>query len=191
MSRIDETMDALAGAKYFSTLDLASGYWQVERDERDREKSACVPPQGRLYEFMVMPFGLSGAPSTFQRIATLAGLQWEICLIYLDDVIVDSSTFDDHIKALQLVFERFKQAGLKMQPSTFQFVSRKVSCLGHLVSEHGVETDPHKVKAVKEWPIPLDVSELRQFLGLATYYRKVIKDFAKIATPLNTLLQKQ
>ena len=190
--RIDETLDALAGAKYFSTLDLASGYWQVELKEEDREKSAFVTSKG-LYEFNVMPFGLSGAPGTFQRLmeAVLAGLQWEICLAYLDDVIVFSKTFEDHLKNLRLVFNKMREAGLKMKPKKCKFCLREVSCLGHIVSDRGVKTDPSKVADVRDWPTPRSPEDVRRFMGLASYYRRFIKDFAKIAVPLNNLLQKQ
>ena len=190
--RIDETLDALAGAKYFSTLDLASGYWQVELKEEDREKSAFVTSKG-LFEFNVMPFGLSGAPGTFQRLmeAVLAGLQWEICLAYLDDVIVFSKTFQGHLENLRLVFDRMREAGLKMKPKKCKFCLREVACLGHIVSDQGVKTDPAKVADVREWPTPRNQEDVRKFMGLASYYRRFIKNFAQIAAPLNNLLQKQ
>ncbi|MES9880251.1 MAG: RNase H-like domain-containing protein [Sedimenticola sp.] len=189
--RIDETLESLAGSKYFSTLDLASGYWQVELDPKDREKSAFVTPYG-LYEFNVMPFGLSGAPGTFQRLmeAVLAGLQYEVCLVYLDDVIVFSANFDDHLTRLRLVFDKFREANLKMRARKCRFVRDRVTCLGHVVSAEGIATDTSKTSAVANWPQPRNVSEVRQFLGLASYYRKFVRNFAEIAAPLHKLLLK-
>jgi len=118
LPHIDETLDALSGAKVFSTLDLASGYWQVEMDAADCEKTAFATRHG-LFEFQVMPFGLCNAPGTFQRLMefVLAGLQWQTCLVYLDDVIVYGQDFDEHLERLREVFNRFRQAGLKLKPS--------------------------------------------------------------------------
>ena len=191
LPRIDDTLDALAGAKMFSTLDLASGYWQVELDPDDREKTAFVTHQG-LYEFNVMPFGLCNAPSTFQRLMefVLTGLQWSVCLIYLDDVIIFSKNFDDHLRRMEEVFGRLREAGLKLKPQKCRFLQKEVTYLGHVVSENGVSTDPSKVSKILDWPIPRNVSELRSFLGLASYYRRFIKDFAKIAVPLHRLTEK-
>ena len=191
LPRIDDTLDALAGAKMFSTLDLASGYWQVELDPDDREKTAFVTHQG-LYEFNVMPFGLRNAPSTFQRLMefVLTGLQWSICLIYLDDVIIFSKNFDDHLRRMEEVFGKLREAGLKLKPQKCRFLQKEVTYLGHVVSENGVSTDPSKVSKILDWPIPRNVSELRSFLGLASYYRRFIKDFAKIAVPLHRLTEK-
>eukprot|EP00118_Oscarella_pearsei_P023612 m.284268 g.284268 ORF g.284268 m.284268 type:complete len:434 (+) comp40678_c0_seq9:2291-3592(+) len=119
LPRIDETLESLGGAKYFTTLDLASGYWQVEMEPRDAQKTAFSTGRGQ-YEFTVMPFGLCNAPATFQRLMeyVLAGLQYEQCLIYLDDVIVFGSDFGEHLERLRNVLERFKDAGLKLQPAT-------------------------------------------------------------------------
>ena len=192
LDRIDDTLDALAGAKMFSTLDLASGYCQVELDPDDREKIAFVTHQG-LYEFNVMPFGLRNAPSTFQRLMefVLTGLQWSICLIYLDDVIIFSKNFDDHLRRMEEAFGRLREAGLKLKPQKCRFLQKEVTCIfGHVVSENGVSTDPSKVSKILDWPIPRNVSELRSFLGLASYYRRFIKDFAKIAVPLHRLTEK-
>ena len=118
LPHIDETLDALAGAKVFTTLDLASGYWQVEVDVADRERTAFTTSHG-LFEFQVMPFGLCNAPGTFQRLMefVLAGLQWQTCLVYLDDVIVYGRDFDEHLERLREVFQQFRQAGLQLKPS--------------------------------------------------------------------------
>ena len=137
----------------FSTLDLASGSWQVELDPHDREKTAFVTHQG-LYEFNVMPFGLCNAPSTFQRLMefVLTGLQWSICLIYLDDVIIFSKDFDDHLRRMEEVFGRLREAGLKLKPQKCRFFQKEVTYLGHVVSENRVSTDPSKVSKILDWP---------------------------------------
>ena len=116
LPRVDDTLDTLAGSKWFSTLDLISGYWQVEMSPEDQEKTAFCTPAGQ-YEFKVMPFGLCNAPATFQRLMdmVLAGLQWTSCLVYLDDVIVPGKTFSEHLNFLRDVFGRIREAGLKLQ----------------------------------------------------------------------------
>ena len=121
LPRIDDTLDTLSGAKWFSTLDLLSGYWQVEVTAEDREKTAFVTRDG-LFEFNVMPFGLCNGPATFQRLMDmiLTGLQWTNCLIYLDDVIIFSHDFKSHLDNLQYVFQRLRSAGLKLKPTLFR-----------------------------------------------------------------------
>ena len=191
LPRVDDTLDTLAGSKWFSTVDMLSGYWQVEVDDKDREKTAFCTYEG-LYEFKVMPFGLCNAPATFQRLMDmiLAGLQWSQCLVYLDDVIVVGRCFDEHLKNLRHVFDRFREAGLKLKPAKCVFCCKEVSFLGHIVSADGITTDPVKTEKVKSWPLPSSRREVQQFLGFASYYRRFIKDFAQIARPLHRLTEK-
>ena len=191
LPRVDDTLDTLAGSKWFTTLDLISGYWQVELEEKDREKTAFCTPDG-LFEFKVMPFGLCNAPATFQRLMdmVLAGLQWTNCLVYLDDIIVVGKTFSQHLRNLTQVFERLRAAGLKLKPTKCHLCSEQVEFLGHVVSPEGVSTDPKKIAKVAEWPIPTSKKEVQQFLGLAGYYRRFISEFAKIARPLHRLTEK-
>ena len=191
LPRIAESLDALSGTQYFSSMDLMSGYWQIEMDPESREKTAFVTHAG-LFEFNVMPFGLCNAPSCFQRLmeCVLRSLNWRIALIYLDDVLVYSRTFSDHLDHLRLVFDRFREAGLKLKPKKCHFGQKSVKFLGHVISKHGVQPDPDKIKAIKEYPVPRKVKDVRAFLGLANYYRKFVKDFAKIAGPLHDLTKK-
>ena len=148
---ISESLDALGGAKFFSSLDLVSGYWQVEMDPASCEKTAFVTHAGQ-YEYTTMPFGLCNAPGTFQRLmeCVLRGLNWQIALIYLDDVLVYSQNFEDHLHHLCLVFDRFHEAGLKLKPSKCHF--GQVKYLGHVITTEGIQPDPEKGKVVQEYP---------------------------------------
>ena len=189
--RIDESLESLSGAKWFSTLDMCAGYWQVMLDLAAREKSAFVV-RGGFYQWKVMPFGLCNAPSTFERLmeTIFAGLQWDTLLIYLDDIIVFGKTIDDELHRLSVVFRRLRCANLKLKPKKCALFQTSVSFLGHIVSESGIATDPDKVAAVRQWPTPTCVRDVRSFLGLASYYRRYIKDFGSIAYPLNRLTDK-
>ena len=191
LPRIQDTLDTLATAKWFSTLDLASGYWQVELTPRARRAAAFCTRNG-LFQWNVMPFGLCNAPATFQRLMdrVLAGMQWETCLVYLDDIIVLAKDVPEMLKRLGQVFQRLKHANLKLKPTKCCLFRRQVAYLGHIVSEQGVATDPNKVHKVKTWPTPTSVQEVRRFIGLASYYRRFVKDFATIAEPLHNLTKK-
>ena len=191
LPRIDDTLDALVGSRWFSTLDLASGYWQVEMDPEDTEKTAFCTGAGGLYQWNVLPFGLTSAGATFERLMerVLQGLHWETCLIYLDDVIIFAKDVETHINRLDAVLTRIKEAGLKISPRKCQIFRDKVEFLGHIVSGDGVATDPKKISAVQDWKTPRCVKEVRSFMGLCSYYRKFVKNFACIAKPLHRLTE--
>ena len=147
LPRIDDSIDTLRGSKWFSTWDLASGYWQVPMDSKDIDKTAFTTPFG-LYHFTVMPFGLANAPATFERMMeqVLSGLHWEISLINIDDIIVFSRTFEEHLVRLHQVLSRIKEANLKLSPSKCKLFRHSVEYLGHVVSQDGVGTDPKKIR---------------------------------------------
>ena len=191
LPRIDDTLDSLANARVFATLDLASGYHQVRNTPRAKVKSAMITKQG-LFDWNVMSFGLTGAPATFQRLMEeiLRGLNYEILLVYLDDVIVMGSDVDQLIERLQTVFDRLRGANLKLKPKKCTLFRKQVEFLGHVVSSEGIATDPTKTDRVKAWPVPTNISEVRSFLGLCGYYRKFVPDYYTKAKPLHDLTKK-
>ena len=188
LPRIEDCIDNLEGAEWFCTLDLQSGFWQVEVDPRDRQKTAFATRSG-LYEFNVLPFGLTNSPATFERLmeTALRGLQWSECLVYLDDIIVFGRTFEETLNRLTHVFDRIRAAGLKFKPSKCQLFHRAVDFLGHVISKEGVKTQPSKIEAVVNWERPKSKREVKSFLGLTGYYRRFVKDYSKLARPLNKL----
>ena len=191
LPRIDTCFDALGGTKYFSTLDLRQGYWQVENDPATADKTTFITRKG-AFKFKVFPFGLSNAPAIFQRLMNLVmmGLTWEACLVFLDDIVVISKTFDQHIERLGAVLDRLILANLKLKPSKCKLLQEKVKFLGSMVSADGIEPDPDKIQAIVDWPQPKNLTELRAFVGLANYYRRHIEGFSNIAKPLSDLTKK-
>lgn len=191
LPRIDETLDALAGATIFSTLDLKSGYWQVEMDEESKKyTSFTVGPLG-LFECNRMPFGLKNAPATFQRLMqeVLGDLHLNGVVVYLDDIVIYSRSIEEHFDLLKEVFRRLSKAGLKLNAKKCHFFHDHIKVLGHVVSADGISCDESKLAAVRDWPIPGNIKELQKFLGFTGYYRRFIKDYALVARPLTHLLR--
>ena len=192
LPRIDDLLDQLGQSRFFSTLDLASGYWQIRVHPDSRKKTAFVTPQG-LFEFRVMPFGLTNAPSVFQRLMqkVLAGLNPEngpdFVVVYIDDILVFSRTLEEHLEHLRLVIERLEEAKLKLKPVKCQFIRKEVDYLGHVLTPEGLKVNTRLVESVANFPQPQNISEVRRFLGLASYYRRFVPQFSKIAQPLRAL----
>ncbi|UYV76561.1 K02A2.6-like, partial [Cordylochernes scorpioides] len=175
--RIDDVMDTPQGSKYFSAIDLKSGYWQVEIEERAKEKTAFTTAHG-LYEFNVMPFGLCNAPATFERNMdnVLGNLRWQICLCYQDDVIIYSSDFPTHIKRIETVLRCFSESNLKLNAKKCRFAFEELEILGHITNQEGIKPAEYNIKAVRNFPQPKKAKEVQSFLGMCSYYRKYEKD---------------
>ena len=182
LPRIDSTLDLLYGNRLFTTLDLARAYWQIAVHPADREKTAFIA-ENNLYEFNVMPFGLVNAPATFQRLINyvLRDLVGEICLVYLDDIIIFGKSLEEHLRNIETVFERIRGANLKLRPDKCSFLQTEVEFLGHLISTDGIKPDPKKIERVRDCRTPTTPREVKSFLGLAGYYRKFVEGFSKIA----------
>ena len=195
LPRIDDTIDALSRAKFFCTLDLIQGYHQVELEESAKPKTAFIAPQCNpsQWEFNYMPFGLKGAPKTFQCMMDhlRRRLDYRVALAYLDDIILYGTTIDECVINLRLVFERVRAAGLKLKPKKCSLFQRETLYLGHIISGSGVRCDPEKIQAVKDWRAPRHVRQVRSFMGLVNYYRKFIKNYADMAIPLYDLQKKK
>lgn len=190
LPRTSDLLESFQGMRIFTTLDAAAGYWQIPLSQNAIAKSAFISSEG-LFEFVVMPFGLCNAPATFQRMMNvlLAGVNGISCLVYLDDIIVFSKTFKEHLAHLREVFDRLVEASILLKPSKCRFGVDNVEYLGHIVSAKGISPDPKKIEKLRTFPAPTTVTELKSFLGFAGYYRRFIRNFAMIAEPLFLLLR--
>lgn len=189
---IRETLDKLGGSKYFSSLDMNQGFYQIEMDAEGREKTAFTVPDGEYvgtYMYLRMPMGLRNSPSTFQRLMdmTLAGLRGKTCLIYLDDCLIYGTNIDDHINDLRNVFQRFRDVNLSVKLQKCKFATEEIEYLGHTLNREGVRPLRKKVEAIENYPRPRNVREVRGFLGLSGYYRTHIQNFADLSKPLTQL----
>ena len=191
LPNIADTLDSMEGSTVFSALDLRQGYWQIPLKEEDQEKTAFVTHRG-LFQYTRVAFGLCNAPSAFVQLmnATLGNAQFNHVLAYLDDVVVHSKDLESHMVHLKDVMERFERAGLKLKMSKCQFLKPEVSFLGHVVSSSGIHVSPEKVSAITGMTPPTTPREVRGFLGMCSYYRKFLPDFAEVALPLTKLTRK-
>lgn len=192
LPNITDLFDKLGKSKYFSTLDLANGFHQIEVEKNDSQKTAFSTEAGH-YEFLRMPFGLKTAPATFQRTMdnVLRGLQGLHCLVYMDDIIVYSTSLQEHLNDLRTVFDRLRATNLKVQLDKSEFLRKEVLYLGHTITENGLKPNDDKINSILNYPLPKTTTEIKSFLGLIGYYRRFIKDFAKITQPLTSCLKKR
>ena len=192
LPRIDDSLAMLSKGIFFTTLDLWSGYWQIPLESKSKEKTAFSTDSG-LYEFNVMPFGLCNAPATFQRFmdATLAGLKWKNLVVYMDDIIVFSSTFEEHIDDLNEVFKRLSKANVTLNQNKCEFFKDKIHYLGHVISSAGIQPSPEKIKSLLLKKSPSNVKELGNWLGISGFYRTFIENYARKCAPLYAITHKK
>jgi transposase InsO family protein len=191
LPRIDDIIDKLAGSRYFSTLDLKAGYWQIPVAEDDKKKTAFITTDG-LYEFNVLPFGLSNAPATFQRVinSVLGSLRWDITLVYLDDIIVYSPSFDTHVQHLDRVLTALHAANVRLNITKCSIARKQLDYLGFRITEHGIKPTTTNVKKTLDFPTPTSTKAAYSFVQMAQFYRRFIRDFSSIAAPLHRFKNK-
>ena len=173
---IQDALDNLRGSRCFATIDLLSGYWQLGITNRAKERSAFCTRRG-LFQFTRMPFGLSGAPGSFCRLMSivLRDLLWVVCLCYLDDIVVFARSPKELLERLRIVLNRLRDVGLKAKPSKCELFKPEFKFLGHMVSADGIDPLPDKLEAIRDWPVPHCLRDVRAFFGLASYYRRFVK----------------
>jgi hypothetical protein len=191
LPQIDDLFDRLSGAKVFSRIDLRSGYYQIWIAEGDKEKTACRTRYGS-YEFMVMPFGFTNTPATFCTLMNDIFREWldDFVVVYIEDILICSGSLEEHAEHLRKVFQRLRENKLYAKLEKCKFEVKEVDFLGHKITQEGLKMDNHKVKEILDWEPPKSVPTLKSFLGLASYYRKFIKNFAKMVALLTNLLKK-
>lgn len=192
LPRMDSILDKLRSARYISTIDLSQAYFQVSLTERSREITAFIVPGKGLFHFLRMPFGLTGAPATFQRLLDrLIGPELEPhAFAYLDDIIIVAETFDEHLYWLRIVLRIIREAGLIINLEKSKFCCSEVKYLGFVVNENGLQVDPDKIQPVINYPVPTNLKDLRKLIGMGSWYRRFIPNFSTVMEPLNKLLRK-
>jgi hypothetical protein len=192
LPRYEDTVSTLAGCKWFSKVDLYSGFWQINICESDREKTALLVHNCGHYEFNCLPYGMANSPSSFQRLMdiVLKNLKGSECWVFMGDVIIFSDTVQEHATCLANVFEKFNKANLQLQLEKCDFSKDRVVYLSFVLSQKGIESADDKIRAVQQYPVPKSVKEVRAFLGLYSSYRRLVPHFADIAKPLTELTKK-
>ena len=187
--RICETLESLASAAHYTTIDMNSGFWQVLMDDESKQYTAFTLGSMGLYECESMPFGLCNAPPTFQRLMLncLGELNLTYCLIYLDDLIIFSRTEEEHLEWMRVVFDQFREHGLKLKPSKFEVFKTEINYLAHHISKRGVLPSKKNLEAIAQCPPPDTYTKVKSFVGLVGHYRHFIKGFTNITAPLYDL----
>ena len=191
LPRIEDIFATLGKSKFFSTLDLKSGYHQISIAPEDREKTVFCT-RTSLFEFNCMPFGIASAPAIFQRMISkvLHGIDGKYPMAYLDDILMYSDSFENHLKHIEDIFQRLKKADLCLNKKKCHFVKKEIEYLGHIVSSKGLRPNPEKVRAIQTLEAPTTVKGVRSYLGIAGYYRNFIPKFSFISRPLTKLTRK-
>lgn len=191
MPIVDELLDELVGAKWFTKIDLRAGYHQIRVVPSNDHKITFKPHQG-LYEFRVVPFGLTNAPATFQSTMNtlFAAMMRKSVLVFMDDILIYSPTLEAHMSHLDEVFNILQQNQLSVKQSKCSFAKQRLEYLGHIISAQGVATDPCEIEAVQDWLVPTNAKQLTGFLGITGYYRKFIKNYSLLSRTLTNLLKK-
>jgi hypothetical protein len=189
LPRIDNIMDKLGNCQYFTSIDLKHAFWQIPMREEDKQKTSFISGN-RLWQYRRMAFGLKNSPATFQRCISMAIGENDFSLAYLDDIVIFSRTIEDHLTHIESILKSLSKHNLNAKMNKCEFFKTSLTFLGHIVSRDGISVCPDKVTAVKEFPAPNNVKELRSFLGLANYYRKFIESYSKTTSVLTKLLQK-
>ena len=192
LPRMEDILQRAGGHEWYSAVDERSGYWQIQMNKEDIPKTAFVTPDGH-YEWLRMPFGLVNAPAIFQRLtdALLAGIKWQFCAGYIDDIIIWSNTFNNHLQHVEEVLRRMQQANLQLRPKKCDLFRSSVKCLGSIVSSKGISMDPKRITALKDLPVPTSKDALRSALGTLGYYQKFIEGYAIIANPLTRMTREK
>lgn len=188
---IDTILDKLGRAQYFTTIDLAKGFHQILVKDEDRKKTAFSTPLGH-YEYVRMPFGLKNAPATFQRLmnAILKDYINKICVVYLDDILIFSTSLEEHKDSITKIFNVLRENNLKIQFDKCKFFTKETEYLGHVLTPEGVRPNPNKIKDIIQLKLPTTQKQIKSFLGITGYYRKFIRDYAKVAQPMTKFLKK-
>jgi hypothetical protein len=188
---IEQESSALHGSEFFSIIDMFSGFWQVKIAQENKMKTPFSTQSGH-YHFQSLPYGLSNSTASFQRLmdVILRNLTGEFCFVFIDDVLVFADTIEEHAHRLDMVLQCFEKANLLLQPEMCNFALPQVNYLGYVVSREGVAASPDKIKSVRQYPVPKDAKEVTSFLGLVSFYRRLVLKFAEIAKPFTQLIRK-